>query len=266
MLAILAAALGPILYAAPLALQVLLFALADALRVEYKAIVEAGLHVQIDDAFFPFMQEKLCPPMTLAQYRDWAQLRIDALNRALDGIPLEKSRYHICWGSWSGPHVFDVPLKDIVDIMLQVNVGAYSFEAANVRHEHEWKVWRDVTLPPGTILIPGVVSHSTNVVEHPEVVADRITAAVAAARKAQAAWAQVPLAERAKLCLAAVDALLAMKPEIGPELAWQMGLQYYRDAFLAAAGTQTFRLHFSAKRAIGDDPMIAQMIASFDPN
>ena len=152
----------------------LLFALADALRVEYKTIVDAGLNVQIDDAFFPFMQEKLCPPMTLAQYRAWAQLRIDALNRALDGIPLEKSRYHICWGSWSGPHVFDVPLKDIVDIMLQVNVGAYSFEAANVRHEHEWKVWKTAKLPAGKKILPGVISHATNVVEHPELVAERL--------------------------------------------------------------------------------------------
>jgi 5-methyltetrahydropteroyltriglutamate--homocysteine methyltransferase len=152
----------------------LLFALADALRVEYKAIVDAGLYVQIDDAFFPYMQEKLCPPMSLQQYRQWAQLRIDALNHALEGIPQEKSRYHICWGSWSGPHVFDVPLKDIVDIMLQVNVGAYSFEAANVRHEHEWKVWKTAKLPAGKKILPGVISHATNVVEHPELVAERL--------------------------------------------------------------------------------------------
>jgi 5-methyltetrahydropteroyltriglutamate--homocysteine methyltransferase len=152
----------------------LLFALADALRVEYKAIVDAGLYVQIDDAFFPYMQEKLCPPMTLTQYRQWAQLRIDALNRALEGIPLEKTRYHICWGSWSGPHMFDVPLKDIVDIMLQVNVGAYSFEAANVRHEHEWTVWKTAKLPAGKKILPGVISHATNVVEHPELIAQRL--------------------------------------------------------------------------------------------
>jgi len=152
----------------------LLFALAEALRVEYKTIVDAGLYVQIDDAFFPYMQEKLCPPMTLQQYRAWAQLRIDALNHALDGIPLEKTRYHICWGSWSGPHVYDVPLKDIVDIMLQVNVGAYSFEAANVRHEHEWKVWKTAKLPAGKKILPGVISHATNVVEHPELVAERL--------------------------------------------------------------------------------------------
>ena len=151
-----------------------LFALAEALRFEYKAIVDAGLSVQVDDAFLPFMQEKLVPPMSLAQYRDWAQLRIDALNHALEGIPLEKSRYHICWGSWSGPHMFDVAMKDIVDLLLQVNVGAYSFEAANVRHEHEWKVWKTAKLPAGKKLLPGVVSHATNVVEHPELIADRL--------------------------------------------------------------------------------------------
>ncbi len=151
-----------------------LFALAEALRTEYRTIVDAGLYVQIDDAFFPFMQEKLVPPMTLADYRKWAQLRIDALNHALEGIPIEKTRYHICWGSWSGPHVYDVPLKDIIDILLQVNVGAYSFEAANVRHEHEWKVWKTVKLPAGKKLLPGVISHATNVVEHPELVAERL--------------------------------------------------------------------------------------------
>jgi 5-methyltetrahydropteroyltriglutamate--homocysteine methyltransferase len=151
-----------------------LFALADALHEEYKAIVDAGLTVQIDDAFFPFMHEKLVPPMSLSQYRDWAQLRIDALNRALKGIPTEKSRYHICWGSWSGPHMFDVPLKDIIDIVLQVNVGGYSFEAANVRHEHEWKVWQAAKIPAGKKLLPGVISHATNVVEHPELIADRL--------------------------------------------------------------------------------------------
>jgi 5-methyltetrahydropteroyltriglutamate--homocysteine methyltransferase len=151
-----------------------LFALAEALRVEYKTIVDAGLYVQIDDAFFPYMQEKLVPPMTLAQYRQWAQLRIDALNHALVGIPPEKTRYHICWGSWSGPHMFDVPLKDIIDIMLSVNVGAYSFEAGNVRHEHEWKVWKTVKLPAGKKLLPGVISHCTNLVEHPELIAERL--------------------------------------------------------------------------------------------
>jgi 5-methyltetrahydropteroyltriglutamate--homocysteine methyltransferase len=151
-----------------------LFALADALHEEYQAIVDAGLHVQIDDAFLPYMYEKMVPPMTAAQYRYWAQMRVDALNHALKGIPQEKSRYHICWGSWNGPHAFDVPLKDIVDLLLQVNVGHYSYEAANPRHEHEWTVWQTVKLPEGKVLIPGCISHATNIVEHPELVAQRL--------------------------------------------------------------------------------------------
>ena len=154
--------------------QRFLFALAEALREEYKTIVEAGLYVQIDDAFLPYMYEKLCPPKTLAEYKRWAQLRIDALNHALEGIPEERTRYHICWGSWNGPHAFDVPLKDIVDLLLQVRVGHYAFEAANPRHEHEWTVWQTVKLPPGKVLIPGVISHATNIVEHPELVAQRL--------------------------------------------------------------------------------------------
>jgi 5-methyltetrahydropteroyltriglutamate--homocysteine methyltransferase len=152
-----------------------LFALADALNKEYRAIVDAGLYVQIDDAFLPYMYEKMVPPMTLGDYRKWAQLRIDALNHALAGIPEDKSRYHLCWGSWNGPHAFDVPMKDIVDMMLQVKCGAYQYEAANPRHEHEWVVWENVKLPAGKTLIPGCVSHATNIVEHPELVAQRLT-------------------------------------------------------------------------------------------
>jgi 5-methyltetrahydropteroyltriglutamate--homocysteine methyltransferase len=151
-----------------------LFALADALHQEYKAIVDAGLYVQIDDAFLPYMYERMVPPMSNAEYRHWAELRIDALNRALTGIPEDRSRYHICWGSWNGPHAFDVPLKDIIDLVLKVRVGHYSFEAANPRHAHEWRVWETVKLRPGQILIPGVISHATNIVEHPELVAERI--------------------------------------------------------------------------------------------
>jgi 5-methyltetrahydropteroyltriglutamate--homocysteine methyltransferase len=151
-----------------------LFALADALHEEYRAIVDAGLYVQIDDAFLPYMYERMVPPKTLAEYKAWAQMRIDALNHALRGIPEARSRYHICWGSWNGPHAFDVPLKDIVDLLLQVNVGHYSVEQANPRHEHEWTVWRRVKLPPGRKLIPGVISHATNIVEHPELVAQRL--------------------------------------------------------------------------------------------
>jgi 5-methyltetrahydropteroyltriglutamate--homocysteine methyltransferase len=151
-----------------------LFALADALHQEYKAIVDAGLYVQIDDAFLPYMHEKMVPPMSNAEYRKWAQMRIDALNHALKGIPEEKSRYHICWGSWNGPHAFDVPMKEIVDLLLQVKVGHYSYEAANPRHEHEWTVWQTTKLPAGKVLIPGCVSHATNIVEHPELVAQRL--------------------------------------------------------------------------------------------
>jgi len=114
------------------------------------------------------------PSVTLEEYRDYARMCIAALNHALDGIPEDRVRYHMCWGSWHGPHLTDIPLRDIVDLLLTIRAGAYSVEAGNVRHEHEWKVWREVKLPPGKILIPGVVSHATNVVEHPELVADRI--------------------------------------------------------------------------------------------
>jgi len=151
-----------------------LFSLAEALNQEYKAIVDAGLYVQIDDAFLPYMHERMVPPMSNEHYLRWAQMRIDALNHALRDIPEERSRYHICWGSWNGPHAFDVPLKDIIGLLLQVRTGHYSFEAANPRHAHEWRVWESVKLAPGKILIPGVISHATNIVEHPELVAERI--------------------------------------------------------------------------------------------
>jgi 5-methyltetrahydropteroyltriglutamate--homocysteine methyltransferase len=154
--------------------QSLLWALAEALREEYKSVLDAGLRIQIDDAFLPWTYERMVPPMTMKQYRDWAELRIDALNHALEGLPQDRIRYHICWGSWNAPHVFDVPLRDIVDLLLKLRVGGYQFEAGNVRHEHEWKVWQDVKIPEDRVLIPGVISHVTNVVEHPELVADRL--------------------------------------------------------------------------------------------
>ena len=154
--------------------ETFLTALANVLHEEYKAVVDAGLFVQIDDAFLPYMFERMVPPMSAADYRRWAGLRVDALNHALRGIPEERSRYHICWGSWNGPHAFDVPLKDIIDLVTQVRVGHYSFEAANPRHAHEWRVWESVKLAPGKKLIPGVISHATNIVEHPELVAERI--------------------------------------------------------------------------------------------
>jgi 5-methyltetrahydropteroyltriglutamate--homocysteine methyltransferase len=154
--------------------ETFLTALADALHEEYKAVVDAGLYVQIDDAFLPYMHERMVPPMSDAEYRRWAGLRVEALNHALRGIPEERSRYHICWGSWNGPHAFDVPLQNIIDLVLKVRVGHYSFEAANPRHAHEWRVWEGVKLAPGKILIPGVISHATNIVEHPELVAERL--------------------------------------------------------------------------------------------
>jgi 5-methyltetrahydropteroyltriglutamate--homocysteine methyltransferase len=151
-----------------------LFALAEAIGEEYKAVVDAGFVLQLDDPGLPDTYDMIVPNPSIEDYRKFAQLRIEAQNHALRGIPEDRVRYHICWGSWHGPHTHDLPLKHVVDLMLQVKAEAYSVEAANPRHEHEWKVWRDVKLPEGKVLIPGVVSHASNVVEHPELVADRI--------------------------------------------------------------------------------------------
>jgi 5-methyltetrahydropteroyltriglutamate--homocysteine methyltransferase len=149
-------------------------ACADAMREEYQAIIEAGLILQLDDPAIAENWDQINPAPTVADYRRFTMARIDALNYAIRGLPAERIRFHLCWGSWHGPHTTDIPMADIVDLMLAVNAGAYSFEAANVRHEHEWKVWRDVKLPDGKVILPGVVSHSTNVIEHPELVAERI--------------------------------------------------------------------------------------------
>ncbi len=149
-------------------------AAADAMREEYKAIVDAGLVLQIDDPSLSDNWDMINPEPPLAEYKKFARMRIDALNHALRGLPEDRIRYHICWGSWHGPHTTDIPLADIVDLVLAVRAQGYSVEAGNVRHEHEWRVWQDVKLPDGKIVIPGVVSHATNVVEHPRVVADRI--------------------------------------------------------------------------------------------
>ncbi|MCA1647447.1 MAG: cobalamin-independent methionine synthase II family protein [Chloroflexi bacterium] len=149
------------------------YAIADALKQEYQAIVDAGLLLQVDDAVLATMWVVM-ESEGLAAYRRWAELRIEALNHALQGIPQDRIRYHLCWGSWPGPHVTDIPLPQIVDLVLRVNAGAYSLEAGNARHAHEWKVWQETALPDGKVLIPGVISHSTPVVEHPELVAERI--------------------------------------------------------------------------------------------
>ena len=154
--------------------EAFLFAIADAMKTEYKAIVDAGFLLQIDDPQLVTRYDMEDPPPDAEQYRKLAATRVEALNHALAEIPQERVRYHICWGGWHGPHTTDLPLKDIVGLLLQIRACAYLIEAANARHEHEWRVWEQVKLPQGKILIPGVVSHATNVVEHPELVAERI--------------------------------------------------------------------------------------------
>jgi 5-methyltetrahydropteroyltriglutamate--homocysteine methyltransferase len=149
-------------------------AIARAMRTEYKMIVDAGLLLQLDDARAAVTYDRMVPPASFADYYKWVAMHVEALNGALEGIPEDRVRYHVCWGSWPGPHTTDVPLQSIVDLILKVRVGAYVIEGANPRHEHEWRVWESVKLPPGRVLIPGVISHATNVVEHPELVAERI--------------------------------------------------------------------------------------------
>ena len=154
--------------------EAFLYAWAEAMREEYRAIVEAGLILQLDDPATATGWDMIDPEPAVADYRKFTMIRIEALNHALRGLPRDRIRFHLCWGSWHGPHMTDIPMRDIVEVMLKVDAQAYSFEAGNVRHEHEWKVWRDVKLPDDKIILPGVVSHATNVVEHPELVAERI--------------------------------------------------------------------------------------------
>jgi 5-methyltetrahydropteroyltriglutamate--homocysteine methyltransferase len=149
-------------------------AIAEAMRTEYKMIVDAGFLVQLDDARNAVTFDRMVPPASFADYRKWLAQQVELINHAIEGIPADRIRYHVCWGSWPGPHTTDVPLKDIVDLILKVKAGAYVIEGANPRHEHEWKVWKDARLAAGQVLIPGVISHATNVVEHPELVAERI--------------------------------------------------------------------------------------------
>ncbi len=149
-------------------------AVAEAMRAEYKMIVDAGFLVQLDDARNAVTYDRMVPPASFEDYRRWLAKQVDLINYAIEGLPPDRIRYHVCWGSWPGPHVSDVPLKDIVDLILKVKVGAYVIEGANPRHEHEWNVWKDAKLGAGQVLIPGVISHATNVVEHPELVAERI--------------------------------------------------------------------------------------------
>jgi 5-methyltetrahydropteroyltriglutamate--homocysteine methyltransferase len=150
-----------------------LVAIADAMHEEYKAIVDAGFLLQIDDPDLPdgwqFMSQ-----MSVPEYRKYAQLRVEALNHGLRDIAPDRVRFHTCWGSYHGPHKYDIPLRDIIDIILKVNANTISIEAANPRHEHEWRVWEEVKLPAGKVLVPGVVGHATDIVEHPQAIADRL--------------------------------------------------------------------------------------------
>jgi 5-methyltetrahydropteroyltriglutamate--homocysteine methyltransferase len=152
----------------------LLWACAEAMREEYKAILDAGLVLQLDDPAIAENWDMINPEPTVEEYRRFSMVRVEALNHAIRGLPQDSIRFHLCWGSWHGPHVTDIAMRDIVEVMLAVDAQAYSFEAGNVRHEHEWQVWREVKLPDDKLILPGVVSHATNVVEHPELVADRI--------------------------------------------------------------------------------------------
>jgi 5-methyltetrahydropteroyltriglutamate--homocysteine methyltransferase len=154
--------------------EALLYAIADAMRAEYRAIIDAGLYLQLDDARLAVTYDRMVPPASFADYRNWVAMNVEAINHALQGIPEERVRYHVCWGSWPGPHVTDVPFKAIADLVLRVKAGTYLVEGANPRHEHEWRVWESVKLPEGKVIAPGMISHATNVVEHPELVAQRI--------------------------------------------------------------------------------------------
>ena len=150
------------------------FACANAMREEYKAIIDAGLVLQIDDPAIAENFDQINSEPSYEDYRRFTEPKIEALNHALKGLPQDRIRFHLCWGSWHGPHMTDIPMKEIIGSMLKINAGAYSFEAGNVRHEHEWAVWKDTKLPSDKLILPGVVSHATNVVEHPDLVAERI--------------------------------------------------------------------------------------------
>jgi 5-methyltetrahydropteroyltriglutamate--homocysteine methyltransferase len=151
------------------------YALADVLHEEYRAIIESGAFLQVDDAVLMHEADTmLSRGQSWEDYRAWARLRVEALNHALRGLPEDRIRYHVCFGSWHGPHAYDPPLRDSIDLVLAVNAKYYLMEQANPRHEHEWRIWEDVPLPDGKVLVPGVVTHHTNVVEHPELVAQRL--------------------------------------------------------------------------------------------
>lgn len=151
-----------------------LAAWAEALREEYRAIIEAGLILQLDDPSLAESFDQIQPEPSAEDYRAFTRLRVEAINRAIEGLPKDRIRLHLCWGSWHGPHTTDIELREILPVVLEAQVGQLSFEAGNVRHEHEWAHWQEAAIPDGLVLVPGVVSHATNVVEHPELVAQRI--------------------------------------------------------------------------------------------
>jgi 5-methyltetrahydropteroyltriglutamate--homocysteine methyltransferase len=196
-----------------------LFALAEALRSEYEAIAEAGFLVQVDDAWLAALWDRIGIGMGIEKYRKYCMLRVEALNHALRNIPEEQIRYHLCWGSWHGPHAYDIELRDIVDVLLAVNAGTYLFEAANVRHEHEYSVWETVALPEGKNLAPGVVTHSTPLIEHPELVALRLRR-----------FAKIVGAENV---IASTDCGLGLRCH--PQIAWAKLEALCRGAELASA-------------------------------
>ena len=150
-----------------------LFAIAEAMREEYRAIVDAGFVLQIDD---PDLADawQMHPEMSVPDYRKYQDIRIAALNHGLRDLPIDRIRFHMCWGSYHGPHKYDIPLKDIIDLILKVRAGAYSIEASNPCHDHEWRVWEETKLPDGKVLIPGVIGHYSDFIEHPQAIADRL--------------------------------------------------------------------------------------------
>lgn len=180
------------------------FAIAEAMRVEYEAIAAAGFQVQVDDAWLGALWDRIGIPMGTDGYRKFCEMRIEALNHALRNVPEEQTRYHLCWGSWHGPHSQDLPLRDVVDLMLEIKAQLYLIEAANVRHEHETQLWADVKLPDGKMIAPGVVTHSTPLIEHPQLVCDRIVR-----------WANLIGKENV---VASTDCGLGLR--LHPQLAW----------------------------------------------
>jgi 5-methyltetrahydropteroyltriglutamate--homocysteine methyltransferase len=151
-----------------------LHGIGEAMRIEYEAIVKAGFILQVDDAWLPALWDRIGMAMGLPAFKKRSLMRVEALNHALRNIPQDRIRYHLCWGSWHGPHAFDIEMSDFIDVMLKVKAQAYSFEGANARHEHEYAVWEKVKLPAGKIILPGIITHSTDVIEHPELVSQRI--------------------------------------------------------------------------------------------